>query len=67
MEKVWVRDVGPRDGLQNQTQILDPKQRLQLIQALLSAGLTQIEVGAFVSPRAVPAMAGSDHVVSALA
>lgn len=67
MEKVWVRDVGPRDGLQNQKQVLDPEQRLQLIQALLSAGLTQIEVGAFVSPRAVPAMAGSDHVVSALA
>ncbi len=67
MEKVWVRDVGPRDGLQNQTQVLDTKQRLQLIQALLSAGLTQIEVGAFVSPRAVPAMAGSDRVVSALA
>lgn len=66
MDKVWVRDVGPRDGLQNQSHILSPQQRLQLIQSLLSAGLQQIEVGAFVSPRAVPAMAESDKVLGQL-
>lgn len=66
MEKVWVRDVGPRDGLQNQSQLLSPTQRRQLVQALLDAGLSQIEVGAFVSPRAVPAMAGSDQVLAGL-
>lgn len=65
-EKITVNDVGPRDGLQNQPKILEPEQRLQLIQALLDAGMTHIEVGAFVSPKAVPAMAGADRLVAGL-
>lgn len=65
-ESIIVNDVGPRDGLQNQPKILQPEQRLQLIQALLDAGMTHIEVGAFVSPKAVPAMAGADQVVAGL-
>ena len=56
-EKVIINDVGPRDGLQNQSKILLPAERIQLINKLLAAGLTHIEVGAFVSPKAVPAMA----------
>lgn len=67
METVWIRDVGPRDGLQNQRQILSSDQRLQLIRSLLKAGVSAIEVGAFVSPKAVPAMAGSDTVLAGLA
>lgn len=65
-EKVIINDVGPRDGLQNQSKILAPEERSQLINKLLAAGLTHIEVGAFVSPKAVPAMAGTDRVVAAL-
>ena len=65
-EKVIVNDVGPRDGLQNQPKILEPAQRLQLIQALVDAGMDNIEVGAFVSPKAVPAMAGTDQIVAGL-
>jgi hydroxymethylglutaryl-CoA lyase len=65
-ERVVVNDVGPRDGLQNQTTVLTPKQRLRLIQALLDAGVSHIEVGSFVSPKAVPAMAGTDEVVAGL-
>ena len=38
-----------------------------MVKALLSAGVSHVEVGAFVSPRAVPAMAGSDEVLGALA
>jgi len=64
--KVFINDVGPRDGLQNQPQILDPTQRLALIQALVDAGVGSIEAGSFVSPRAVPAMAGTDEVFAAL-
>jgi hydroxymethylglutaryl-CoA lyase len=64
--RVIINDVGPRDGLQNQARHLDPGQRLQLIQALLEAGLPAIEVGSFVSPRAVPAMAGAAEVVAGL-
>ncbi|MFT5604410.1 MAG: hydroxymethylglutaryl-CoA lyase [Paracoccaceae bacterium] len=66
LEKVIINDVGPRDGLQNQSKILEPTQRLKLINKLLAAGLTHIEVGAFVSPKAVPAMAGTDLVAAGL-
>ena len=63
---VAINDVGPRDGLQNQAKILQPSERLQIIEALLDAGLPGIEVGSFVSPRAVPAMAGAADVVAGL-
>ena len=52
-EKVIVNDVGPRDGLQNQAKILPPAERIQLVEALLSSGMTHVEVGAFVSPKAI--------------
>lgn len=65
-EKIIINDVGPRDGLQNQAVILDPQQRLTLIQALIDAGIKHIEVGSFVSPAAVPAMRGTDEVIAAL-
>ena len=65
-ERVTINDVGPRDGLQNQPQTLLPEQRLALIKALLAAGVPAIEVGSFVSPKAVPAMAGAAEVVAGL-
>ena len=65
-EQILVTDVGPRDGLQNQPKILGIEQRLQLIGAIADAGVSSIEVGSFVSQRAVPAMAGTDALVSAL-
>lgn len=65
--RVIVNDVGPRDGLQNQPKILSPTQRVQLVQALQNAGMNHVEVGAFVSPKAVPAMAGTDEVLAGLA
>lgn len=65
-ETVTINDVGPRDGLQNQQRILSPQQRLELVRALLAAGVKHIEVGSFVSPRAVPAMAGAAEVLAGL-
>ena len=65
-QSVIVTDVGPRDGLQNQTRILSSEQRLQLINALSSAGVGHVEVGAFVSPKVVPAMAGTDAILQGL-
>jgi len=59
-------DVGPRDGLQNQPKILGVDERLALIAALSAAGVKHIEVGSFVSPKAVPAMAGTDQLVARL-
>lgn len=66
-ESIVITDVGPRDGLQNQPKILTTEERLALIASLAASGLGSIEVGSFVSPKAVPAMAGTDRVVSSLA
>jgi hydroxymethylglutaryl-CoA lyase len=66
MPSITINDVGPRDGLQNQQKILSPEKRVQLIEALLNAGMDHVEVGAFVSPKAVPAMAGTDQVLAGL-
>ena len=66
-ERVVINDVGPRDGLQNQPRMLTPAQRLQLIRGIRAAGVRHIEVGSFVSPKAVPAMAGAAEVVAGLA
>lgn len=64
---VLVNEVGPRDGLQNQKKILTVEERLQLIEALYDAQIPAIEAGAFVSPKSVPAMAGTDQIASQLA
>jgi hydroxymethylglutaryl-CoA lyase len=65
-DRVVFTDVGPRDGLQNQPKILTVDERLALIRAIAAAGVNNIEVGSFVSPRAVPAMAGTDQLVAGL-
>lgn len=65
-QQVIINDVGPRDGLQNQKKVLSITERLQLIDALIKAGLPAIEVGALVSPKAVPAMAGTDNIIQQL-
>ena len=65
-EKVIITDVGPREGLQNQPKMLSLEQRIGLVNAIAAAGVPQIEVGSFVSPKAVPAMAGTDKVFAAL-
>lgn len=62
VQSIIINDVGPRDGLQNQPKILLPEERVHLITSLIAAGLPEIEIGAFVSPKAVPAMAGTDRV-----
>lgn len=61
---VRIMEVGPRDGLQNEKKALDADQRVGLIRALAAAGVKNIEVGSFVSPKWVPQMADTDSVVS---
>lgn len=63
--RVSIRDVGPRDGLQPEEPV-SPSERIHLIELLGDAGLDHIEVAAFVSPRAVPAMAGAAEIVSGI-
>ena len=65
-DRVTINEVGPRDGLQSQSRILQVPERLQLIRALEEAGISRIEAGSFVSPKAVPAMAGTDLVLQSL-
>jgi hydroxymethylglutaryl-CoA lyase len=60
---VRIVEVGPRDGLQNEKTPISVADRISFIEALISAGLHTIEVGAFVSPKAIPQMVGSDQVL----
>lgn len=60
---VIVRDVGPRDGLQPEPP-RTVEERVRLIAALVEAGVHRIEVASFVSPTAVPAMAGAAEVMA---
>jgi hydroxymethylglutaryl-CoA lyase len=60
---VVIRDVGPRDGLQPEAPV-PVADRVRLIEALVAAGVHRIEVAAFVSPKAVPAMAGAAEVLA---
>lgn len=63
---VTVNEVGPRDGLQSQGKILSIEERLLMINALLASGIRSIEVGSFVSPKAVPQMAGTGELFGQL-
>lgn len=65
-DRVRIREVGPRDGLQSE-RVVPVERRIEFVRALLDAGLTDIEVASFVSPTAVPAMAGGADVVAAVA
>ncbi|HEY5882810.1 MAG TPA: hydroxymethylglutaryl-CoA lyase [Nakamurella sp.] len=59
--RVDIREVGPRDGLQIETPI-GTDEKIRLLQALVATGVRRIEATAFVSPRAVPAMADADQI-----
>lgn len=60
--QVQIVEVGPRDGLQNEKRIRTVDERVKLIDALSSTGLSHIEVGSFVRADLVPAMADTDQV-----
>lgn len=65
-QKVRLVEVGPRDGLQNESVAVPVDTRIAFIEALADAGLTAIECGSFVSPRAVPQMAGTAEVLAGM-
>ena len=62
-EQVRIIEMGPRDGLQNEKTPVSVAARIAFIEALVGAGLHTVEVGAFVSPKAIPQMVGSDEVL----
>lgn len=65
-ESIIINEVGPRDGLQSQARHLSTAERLRLAESLLAAGIQHMEVGSFVSPKAVPQMAGTGAVLEQL-
>lgn len=66
MNSVEIVEVGARDGLQNEPDILPTDQKVSLIQAAIAAGVRRIETASFVNPRRVPQMADAEAVMEAL-
>jgi len=62
-DTVRIVEMGARDGLQNEKTPVSVADRIDFIKALVGAGLNTVEVGAFVSPKAIPQMVGSDEVL----
>jgi hydroxymethylglutaryl-CoA lyase/(R)-citramalyl-CoA lyase len=59
-------DVGPRDGLQNEAETLEPAARAELVNRLAAAGLPRVEAVSFVRPDRVPQMAAAEEVVAGI-
>jgi hydroxymethylglutaryl-CoA lyase len=64
--RVDVREVGPRDGLQNERALVTTADKIAFIDRLSAAGYSTIEVGAFVSPKWVPQMADATDVIAGI-
>jgi hydroxymethylglutaryl-CoA lyase len=64
MPQIHIREVGPRDGLQNAHQQMPTATKKAWISALAAAGLREIEVGSFVPPKLIPAMADTAEIVA---
>ncbi len=63
MRQVHICEVGPRDGLQNAHHLMPTEAKKRWISALAAAGLEEIEVGSFVPPKLIPAMADTAEIV----
>ena len=64
--RVQIIDVGPRDGLQNEKQPVPASVKIELVHRLQAAGLKEIEVTSFVSPKWVPQMADNAEVMAGI-
>ena len=64
--RVKLVDVGPRDGLQNEKQLVPAAVKIELVLRLQNAGLKEIEVTSFVSPKWVPQMADNAQVMAGI-
>ena len=60
---IRIVEVGPRDGLQNERRIMSTEAKIRFINALSMSGVSEIEVGSFVSARSIPQLADSDEVL----
>ena len=64
MTQIHICEVGPRDGLQNAKALMPTEAKKAWIKALAAAGLREIEVGSFVPPKLIPAMADTAEIVA---
>jgi len=64
--KIEIVEVGPRDGLQNESKLLETSVKVEFIQRLIETGVRRLEVASFVHPKQVPAMADAEAVMKAL-
>lgn len=64
--EVEILEVGPRDGLQNEAVCVPTQGKIELIKALVGAGIKRFEVTSFVSPKWIPQLADAEQVVQAL-
>jgi hydroxymethylglutaryl-CoA lyase len=64
---IEIVEVGPRDGLQSESQVLPTEVKVEFVQRLLAAGLRRIEIASFVNPKRVPQMADAEAMLTALA
>jgi hydroxymethylglutaryl-CoA lyase len=64
--RVRIREVGPRDGFQNEPEVLTTADKVRLIEALIASGLQRIEVTSFVRPDVIPQLADGPEVLAAL-
>ena len=65
-DTVRIYEVGPRDGLQNESVVVPLEAKLRYVELLVAAGLREIEATSFVSPRAIPQLADADALVPRL-
>ncbi|MBE3588765.1 MAG: hydroxymethylglutaryl-CoA lyase [Thermoanaerobacteraceae bacterium] len=63
-EEILIREVGPRDGLQNEARLIPAEQKIVFIEKLVQAGLKAVEITSFVHPRAVPQLADAEEVAA---
>lgn len=66
MSSVEIVEVGPRDGVQSVPTIIPTEEKLRLINGLLDAGVKRMEIGSFVSPKAIPQMQDIAEIISRL-
>ncbi len=66
MVSIWITEVGPRDGLQNEPAFVPTEMKIAFIHALAETGVPEIEVTSFVSPRWVPQLADAEEVFRGL-
>ena len=65
-DRVRICEVGPRDGLQNESRLIPTAVKLEFIRRLAAAGLREIEATSFVSPQAIPQLADADELMPLL-